>query len=169
MANPLYGSNSFDNAADHEMAVPQSLKDIPDTTIATSGTVTYVYGININNHTGAASQVVTLPAAKKGKLCIHYQSVDTTGGVNTNIFDCAGDDVIATGSKIESRNSSAVVFDTSVASETRLTYTPANATTNLLTIGCRIFFYCLTDGEWEVSADLSKDPLAVTGAFTFAS
>ena len=170
MANPLYGQNKFDNAADHEMAVPQSLKGLTITTKNTGASVTFVYGININNVVGnSTAQTVTLPAAKAGKICIHAQALDTTGGTNTHAWDCAGDDVFAPGSVVESRNSSAVVYDTSVSGETKLNYTPANATTNLFTIVSRIMFYCIKDGEWEIATSFAQDPLAVTGAFAFAS
>ena len=170
MANPMYGQNKFDEAADREVGAPATLKGLAIATKATAAAVTFEYGININNVVGnSTAQTVTLPAAKKGKVCIHQQSLDTTGGTNVAAWDCAGDDVFATGSVIESRDSNAVVFDTSASGETKLNYTPASATTNLLTIGSRIIFYCLMDGVWEVEGHFSQDPLAVTGAFAFAS
>tara|TARA_R100001594_G_scaffold133654_1_gene174458 strand:+ start:338 stop:847 length:510 start_codon:yes stop_codon:yes gene_type:complete len=169
MANPMYGQNKFDNAVDEEIKLPVSLKGLEQTSLSTSGTVTYKYGININNFTGAAAQAGTLPAAKRGQIVIHQQSVDTTGGTSTCTFDCAGTDVYAAGSVVESRNSNAVVFDTSVVDETLLTYTPANATTNLITIGSKIIFYCIEDGIWEVRCEFGQDPLAVTGALAFGS
>ena len=169
MKNPMYGQNKFDEAAALEVSEPSNLKGLNITTIGTSGTVTYVYGIVINNFTGAAAQVATLPAALPGMVCIHYQSVDSTGGTNTCIFDCAGSDILATGSILESRGSSAVTFDTSATDETRVVFTPANATTNLVTIGSKFIFYCHDKGVWEVEGRFSSDPLAVTGAITFAA
>ena len=166
----MYGQNKFDSDASREVGAPATLKGLAIVTKNTAAAVTFEYGININNVVGdSTAQTVTLPAAKKGKICIHQQALDTTGGTNVHAWDCAGSDVFATGSIIESRDSSAVVFDTSAADETKLNYTPANATTNLFTIGSRLVFYCLKDGEWEIEAHLGQDPLAVTGAFAFAS
>jgi hypothetical protein len=136
---------------------------------ATSGTVTYVAGININPFTGGAQQVTTLPAATVGVVCIHAQSVDTTGGTAFLSFDCAGSDAYETGSIIESRTSSAVTFDASTAGETLLKFTPANATTNLMSIGSYIYFTCTTAGLWNVSYNLQGLGAATTGTFVFAA
>ena len=136
---------------------------------ATSGTVTYVAGININPFTGGAQQVTTLPAATVGVVCIHAQSVDTTGGTNFLSFDCAGSDAYETGSIIESRTSSAVTFDASTAGETLLKFTPANAATNLMSIGSYIYFTCTTAGLWNVSYNFQGLGAATTGTFAFAA
>ena len=136
---------------------------------ATAGTVSYVAGININPFTGAAQQVTTLPAATVGVVCIHAQSVDTTGGTNFLSFDCAGDDAYETGSVMESRTSSAVTFDASTAGETLLKFTPANAATNLMSIGSYIYFTCTTAGLWNVSYNLQGLGAATTGTFVFAA
>ena len=55
-------------------------------------------------------------------VCVYVQAKDTTGGTNTLTFNAAGDDVWATGSVIESRDSSEVTFDISAAGETQLVY-----------------------------------------------
>jgi hypothetical protein len=136
---------------------------------ATSGTVTYVAGININPFTGGAQQVTTLPAATVGVVCIHAQSVDTTGGTAFLSFDCAGSDAYETGSIIESRTSSAVTFDASTAGETLLKFTPANATTNLMSIGSYIYFTCTTAGLWNVSYNFQHLGAGTTGTFAFAA
>jgi hypothetical protein len=140
------------------------------TTRNTTTSITYVKNvISINNYTGAAAQTVTLPAAEQGVIVIHAQSVDTTGGTAKLIFDCAGTDVLATGSVFESRATNAVTFDTSTAGETRLEYTPANAATNLFSIGSYIYFTCVQNGTWQVSADLNPATTGLTGAFAFAA
>jgi len=140
------------------------------TTRNTAGTLTYVKNvISINNFTGAAAQAVTLPAAEQGVIVVHAQSVDTTGGTNTLSFDCAGTDVFATGSVFESRATNAVIFDTSTAGETLLTYTPANAATNLLSIGSYIYFTCVQNGTWQLSADLNPATTGLTGTFAFGA
>ena len=136
---------------------------------ATSGTVTYVAGININPFTGGAQQVTTLPAATAGTVVIHAQSVDTTGGTAFLSFDCAGSDAYETGSIIESRTSSAVTFDASTAGETLLKYTPANAATNLFSIGSYIYFTCTTAGLWNVSYNFQHLGAGTTGTFVFAA
>ena len=136
---------------------------------ATSGTVTYVAGININPFTGGAQQVTTLPAATVGVVVVHAQSVDTTGGTAFLSFDCAGSDAYETGSIIESRTSSAVTFDASTAGETLLKYTPANAATNLFSIGSYIYFTCTTAGLWNVSYNFQGLGAATTGTFVFAA
>ena len=136
---------------------------------ATGATISYVAGININPFTGAAQQITTLPAATVGVVCIHAQSVDTTGGTNFLSFDCAGDDAYETGSVMESRTSSAVTFDASTAGETLLKFTPANAATNLMSIGSYIYFTCTTAGLWNVSYNLQGLGAATTGTFVFAA
>ena len=136
---------------------------------ATGATISYVAGININPFTGAAQQVTTLPAATVGVVCIHAQSVDTTGGTNFLSFDCAGSDAYETGSIIESRTSSAVTFDASTAGETLLKYTPANATTNLMSIGSYIYFTCTTAGLWNVAYNFQHLGAGTTGTFVFAA
>ena len=136
---------------------------------ATSGTVSYVAGININPFTGGAQQITTLPAATVGVVCIHAQSVDTTGGTAFLSFDCAGSDAYETGSIMESRTSAAVTFDASTAGETLLKYTPANATTNLMSIGSYIYFTCTTTGLWNVSFNFQHLGAGTTGTFVFAA
>jgi len=146
-----------------------TMKGLTVTAKATSGTVTYVAGININPFTGGAQQITTLPAATVGVVVVHAQSVDTTGGTAFLSFDCAGTDSYETGSVIESRTSSAVVFDTSTSGETLLKFTPANATTNLMSIGSYIYFTCATAGKWNVSYNLQHLGAGTTGTFLFAA
>jgi hypothetical protein len=136
---------------------------------ATGATISYVAGINVNPFTGAAQQVTTLPAATVGVVCIHAQSVDTTGGTAFLSFDCAGSDAYETGSIIESRGSSAVTFDASTAGETLLKFTPANAATNLMSIGSYIYFTCTTVGLWNVSYNFQHLGAGTTGVFAFAA
>ena len=138
--------------------------------VATASTLTLAADtLSIINYTGAAACAATLPAATAGTVVGYVQSKDTTGGVATLSFDCAGSDVYKTGSIIESRGSSEVTFDTSAASETLLTFTPANAATNLLTTGCKLYFVCYEKGTWTIAYDLSTETTQVTGAFVFAS
>lgn len=139
------------------------------TATGTAGSVTYVKNtIHTNPFTGAAAQATTLPAAKKGVKVIHNQSVDTTGGVNTLTFVCAGTDVFKTGNHLKSTSGAALTVVTSTLGQTTLTFTPANATTNILTIGSNLIFSCVHDGVWSVSQNLTGDPLAVTGTFGFS-
>ena len=125
--------------------------------------------ITIVNYTGAAAASCTLPAATAGTIVVYCQSKDTTGGTATLVFDAAGSDVWATGSVIESRASNEVTFDTSAASETKLTFTPANAATNLLTTGGQIAFICYEDATWHIATKLAAETTQVTGAFVFAA
>jgi len=149
--------------------VSPALNGLAVTAKATSGTVTYVAGINVNPFTGGAQQITTLPAATAGVVVVHAQSVDTTGGTAFLSFDCAGTDAYETGSVIESRTSSAVVFDTSTAGETLLKYTPASATTNLFSIGSYIYFTCTTAGLWNISFNFQPLGAGTTGTFVFAA
>ena len=121
------------------------------------------------NYTGAAACAVALPAATKGAIAVYVQSKDTAGGVLTLTFDAAGSDVFATGSLIESRAAAEVTFDTSAASETKLTFTPANAATNLFTTGSKIAFMCFEDGTWHIASEIGGAADATTGAFAFAA
>ena len=144
-------------------------------TVATAATRIYaVDTITINNYTGANQQIVTLPAATIGKRVTHLQSVDTAGvGANPLIFDCAGTDKIRTGTKIISSTAANIQMDTSDAGETRLVFTPANATTNFFSKGSQIHFICRTKGLWDIALDNSKclnnTATAITGTFAFAA
>ena len=136
---------------------------------ATGATITYVAGINVNPFTGAAQQITTLPAATAGVVVVHAQSKDTAGGTAFLRFDCAGTDAFATGSVIESTATNALTFDVSTAGETELKFTPANAATNCMSTGSRIYFYCTTAGIWNISTDLDSIGTGVTGVFAFAA
>ena len=160
------------NGAGFLGSIVPGLTGLTPTTVATATTLTYAKNvITVNNFTGAAAQTVTLPKAEAGVIVIHAQSVDTTGGTAKLIFDCAGTDVFATGSVVESRTTNAVSFDTSTAGETRLEYTPANAVTNLFSIGSYIYFSCAQDGIWTVNFKMSMNPAStgLTGTFAFAA
>ena len=136
----------------------------------TAGTLSYVAGININDFTGAAAQVTTLPAAVAGVVVIHAQSVDTTGGTDALTWQCEGStDTFAAGQVVESRAGAAVIFDTSVLTDKKLLFTPANATTNLMSIGSFVTFTCVTSGQWCVSANLQHLGNGTTGEFAFAT
>ena len=138
--------------------------------VATASTLTLAADtISVVNYTGAAAAACTLPAATAGTVVVYMQAVDTTGGTNTLTFDAAGSDVWATGSVIESRASSEADIDISTAGETQLVFTPANATTNLLTVGGQIAFICYEDGTWHIASSLARETTQTTGAFAFAS
>ena len=138
--------------------------------VATASTLTLAADtISVVNYTGAAACAATLPAATQGTVVVYCQSKDTTGGTATLSFDCAGSDAYATGSVIESRNSSEVTFDTSASGETLLTFTPANAATNLLTTAGQIAFICYEKGTWHIATSLARETTQTTGAFVFAS
>tara|TARA_R100000935_G_scaffold37266_1_gene58335 strand:- start:1064 stop:1618 length:555 start_codon:yes stop_codon:yes gene_type:complete len=149
------------------------MPDLTGLSIADVGTATNLTlaanTISVINYTGAAAATCTLPAATRGSIVVYCQSKDTTGGTATLIFDAAGSDVWATGSVIESRGSSEVTFDTSAANETKMTFTPANATTNLLTTGGQIVFICYEQGTWHIATKLAAETTQVTGAFVFAA
>ena len=126
--------------------------------VATATSITLAADtISVVNYTGAAAATCTLPAATQGTVVVYCQAVDTTGGTNTLVFDAAGSDVWATGSVIESRASSEATFDVSTAGETKLTFTPANATTNLLTVGGQIAFICYETGTWHIASSLARE------------
>ncbi len=138
--------------------------------VATATSITLAADtISVINYTGAAAATCTLPAATQGTIVVYAQAKDTTGGTATLTFDAAGSDVWATGSVIESRASAEVTFDTSAAGETQLVFTPANATTNLLTIGGQIAFICYEKGTWHIASSLARETTQTTGAFAFAS
>jgi len=138
--------------------------------LATASSVTLTAdAVNIVNYTGAAACAATLPAATAGTVVVYMQAVDTTGGTATLTFDAAGSDVWATGSVIESRASSEADIDISAAGETQLVFTPANAATNLLTVGGQIAFICYEDGTWHIASSLARETTQTTGAFAFAS
>ena len=129
--------------------------------------------LNLIPYTGAAAKTVTLPAATATTVVIHYNRVDTTGGTNTLVFDCAGSDVYRTGSKIpKSFAASNVTWDNSTAGETKITFTPADATTNFISRGSQFKFWCVEDGIWDVELDnsqcMNNTLSAVTGTLAFS-
>jgi len=137
---------------------------------ATGASVTLVADtVHTVNFTGAAAGGFTLPAATAGIKVAFVQSVDTAGGVNAATINCAGSDVWSTGTVIESRTASAVVYDTSTAGETALVFTPADAATNLVTTGSILYFICWDAGTWHVAFDGAKAAAAVTGTLLFAA
>ena len=142
------------------------LTSLTATTVATATTLTYAANtITVNDYDGDVVQAVTLPAATVGTIVVHYQTDDTNGGVLALTFTCAGSDVYREGSKMESRATGTVqTIDTSAASETILTYTPAAATTNSITHGCYLYFTCHEKGTWNFAYDLSTSNTADTGA-----
>ncbi len=160
------------NGAGFLGSIVPGLTGLTATTVATATTLTYaVNTITVNNYTGAAAQTVTLPAAIAGSVVVHAQSVDTTGGTAKLIFDCAGTDVFATKSIIESRATSILTLDTSTAGETSLEYTPANAVTNLFSQGSYLYFSCAEDGIWTIAYKMQPNPAStgLKGAFAFAA
>ncbi len=148
--------------------VKPSLEGLTVNPVLGTAAPTYLPGINRTGYDGTSASDVILPAATVGTVVVHLQTVDTAGTATLE-FDCAGSDVIATGSVIETRAAANAAFDVSTEGETKLTFTPANATTNLLTSGNMIYFWCTKAGEWHVAADLSTDVLAVTGTIQFAA
>ena len=138
--------------------------------VATATSITLAADtISVINYTGAAAATCTLPAATQGTVVVYCQAVDTTGGTNTLTFDCAGTDVWATGSVIESRSGGEADVDISTAGETQLVFTAANATTNLLTTGGQIAFICYETGTWHIASSLARETTQTTGAFAFAA
>ena len=142
------------------------LTSLTATVVATSTPLTYTANvITVNNFSGAAAQAVTLPSATVGTVVVHYQSDAGSGGTNTLTFTCAGSDVYRTGSKVESRTSGAAsTIDTSAASETILTYTPASPATNSLSHGCYLYFTCYEKGTWDFAYDFANGATFDTGA-----
>ena len=142
------------------------LTSLTATTVATATTLTYAANtITVNDYDGDVVQAVTLPAATVGTIVVHYQTDDTNGGVLALTFTCAGSDVYRTGSKMESRATGTVqTIDTSAASETILTYTPAAAATNSLTHGCYLYFTCFEKGTWDFAYDFANGATYDTGA-----
>jgi len=148
------------------LGLKPDLTSLTATVVATSTPLTYAANvITVNNFSGGAAQAVTLPAATVGTVVVHAQSDSSGSGTATLTFTCAGSDVYRTGSKMESRATGAVqTIDTSAASETILTYTPASAATNSLTHGCYLYFTCFENGTWNFAYDLSTANDADTGA-----
>ena len=148
------------------LGMKPDLTSLTATVVATSTPLTYAANvITVNNYSGGAAQAVTLPAATAGTVVVHAQSDSSGSGTATLTFTCAGSDVFRTGSKMESRAAGAVqTIDTSIADETVLTYTPANAATNSLTHGCYLYFTCFEKGTWNFAYDLATFATGDTGA-----
>jgi hypothetical protein len=152
------------------LGLKPDLTSLTATAVATSTPVTYTANvITINNYTGAAAQVVTLPAATAGTKVVHFQTLDpANASLATLSFVCAGSDVFRTGSKVQSTAGAASTMDTSAATETTLTYTPVNAATNIFTLGCYLYFTCNENGTWQFAHDLAKYTTATAGTFAWS-
>jgi hypothetical protein len=137
------------------LGLKPDLTSLTATTVATATTLTYAANtITVNDYDGDV-----------GTIVVHYQTDDTNGGVLALTFTCAGSDVYRTGSKVESRTAGAAsTIDTSAASETVLTYTPAAAATNSLTHGCFLYFTCYEKGTWDFAYDFANGATYDTGA-----
>ena len=152
------------------LGLKPDLTSLTATSVATGATLTYTANvITLNNYTGAAAQAVTLPAATAGTKVVHFQTLDTAHATAATLsFACAGSDVFRTGSKVQSTAGAASTMDTSIADETTLTYTPVNAATNILTLGCYLYFTCDEAGTWEFAHDLAKYTTATAGTFAWS-
>ena len=152
------------------LGLKPDLTSLTATAVATSTPVTYAANvITINNYTGAAAQAVTLPAATAGTKVVHFQTLDVAHSTLATLsFVCAGSDVFRTGSKVQSTAGAASTMDTSAATETTLTYTPVNAATNILTLGCYLYFTCNEKGTWQFAHDLAKYTTATAGTFAWS-
>jgi len=89
-------------------------------------------------------------------------------------FDCAGSDVWETGCVMPTSSSNLITYDTSVADETSLVFTPTNDAVNIYSHGSTIEFVCEEDGKWYVNAgkwnpDIGVTGGAATGTMLFAS
>ena len=152
------------------LGLKPDLASLTATAVATGTSLTYTANvITINNYTGAAAQAVTLPAATAGTKVVHFQTLDVANAsLATLSFVCAGSDVFRTGSKVQSTAGAASTMDTSAADETTLTYTPVNAATNILTLGCYLYFTCNENGTWQFAHDLAKYTTATAGTFAWS-
>ena len=150
------------------------MPDITGLTFADTATATNVAIANnviaAVNYTGAAACTVALPAAISGNIVVYVQSKDTAGGTAALTFNALGTtDAWRTGSLIESRAANEVAYDTSTVGEGKLTFTPADATTNLFTLGSMIAFQCFENGVWNISYKMAEGHNKTTGAFAFAA
>ena len=152
------------------LGLKPDLASLTATAVATGTSLTYTANvITINNYTGAAAQAVTLPAATAGTKVVHFQTLDVAHSTLATLsFVCAGSDVFRTGSKVQSTAGAASTMDTSAATETTLTYTPVNAATNILTLGCYLYFTCNEKGTWQFAHDLAKYTTATAGTFAWS-
>jgi hypothetical protein len=125
-------------------------------------------GIYVSNYRGNTSQTIELNLTK-GTCLVHIQELDTNLGTNTLVFKCPAGVTFETNSIIESRNNSNCELVQSSAGNNTLTFTPTQATTNLLTIGSKLMFTCVTDGEIRVSFYLSNSSTSTTGSFSFST
>jgi len=152
------------------LGLKPDLASLTATAVATGTSLTYTANvITINNYTGAAAQAVTLPAATAGTKVVHFQTLDVAHSTLATLsFVCAGSDVFRTGSKVQSTAGAASTMDTSAATETTLTYTPVNAATNILTLGCYLYFTCNENGTWQFAHDLAKYTTATAGTFAWS-
>ena len=118
---------------------------------------------------GATSETVTLPAAEVGvRVIIHF--AELMDGTDAAIIQCGSGDAFRTGSVIESRDTNAVVYDTSAAGETKVTLTPT-ATNSYWDLGSMAILSCLTKGLWDIEFRPKPDPAGtgLTGTAAFGA
>jgi hypothetical protein len=168
-SGPIVSSNGMIISGPTSSGLRPAMSGLPVTTKNKAATLDYVVGINVNNFTGAAAQVVTLPPCVSGTSVVHAQSVDTAGGVQQLTFTCAGTDTFETGSVIPSRNAGAVTFSVSTEGQSTLVFTPATAATNLFSLGSYIYWTCTATGVWRMNYSFQHISTGVTGTFAFAA
>ena len=140
-----------------------------ETYVSTANPIIYNSGgIYVSNYKGDTPQTIELNLTK-GTCLVHIQESDTNLGTNTLVFKCPAGVTFETNSIIESRNNSNCELVQSSAGNNTLTFTPTQATTNLLTIGSKLMFTCVTDGEIRVSFYLSNSSTSTTGSFSFST
>lgn len=141
--------------------------------VSTNANTMVANQVNLQTYTGAAALTSTLPAATVGDVCVIIMTEDPAGGTNTMTIDCAGDDVIETGSLIPSTSSNKITYDVSTVGETSIVFTPTNDTVNFLSYGSAFEFVCVNAGKWHVhvrpQADIGVTAGAATGTLLFAS
>ena len=137
------------------------------TTSAT--TMTYTKNtVHISDWTGAAAQVTTLPAAEVGVQVIHAQEVDAPSAVGTLSFVCASGEFFEAGCLLEGRSAGVLVYDTSAATDTTITFTSSGAATNFMSAGSKFIFTCTKKGYWLVELLAVPNPASTGVAGTCA-
>ena len=188
MANPMYGSNKFDNDVDsHDEYLDFCSGYVGNLTTA-GIEVTQAEGVagvkggdetlaEVDAATGAAAASSDLPLATKGT----YLAVEVTGDIDqTGAWTIHANNSVGTvkpvGNVLAKQLIGVHIGDTVTPVETagtyaaptseNLIYTAAAADTNILGIGSMVFFYCPKDGEWLARVYPLGEGTGATGVFS---
>tara|TARA_Y100000034_G_C6853993_1_gene387797 strand:- start:792 stop:1397 length:606 start_codon:yes stop_codon:yes gene_type:complete len=120
--------------------------------------------INAPLYNGGYHLTANLPTASVGTTAVFLFSDDPKGGTNALSISCAGSDIFETGCTVPTTEDNDYAYDTSVANETTLAFTPTDTYLNFLSFGSTIEFICANAGKWFVHVNPKHDGSVTSGS-----